>query len=200
MKAWKAFRHLHPKAIEATKEVIKRKLWRSDVEVQREALQEWANKVALVYGITPPTVVLDPLSVAAGNGFYNASNNSIILPYYSVMTLLHTFRYAMQHQGAAGDVVQEDDTGEARVVDAAKWSMSLFYKSAPRRFKRMAREGRIIGVPSDEFGAPPALEPDSGAESASEQAMRETEGGTVDEAVVDEAQQRAEDGHTEDDV
>ena len=78
---------------------------------------------------------------AMGSGFYNQETNHIELPHYSVVTLLHEFKHAMQHL-----------TNQPQNEEVARgWSLSLFYKAAPKHFKRAVERAIIFFITPEDI-------------------------------------------------
>jgi len=73
-----------------------------------------------------------------GPGRYVVRSHTIEMSHFSVVTLLHEFRHAMQYRPGIADVRPGSEE------DARAWSLSLFRLAAPRRFRRMCDAGRII--------------------------------------------------------
>ena len=76
-------------------------------------------------------------------------NNEIHMAYPSIVTLIHEFRHAMQAQGKA-DVAITDNLNKVE-DDARAWSLSIYYKVAPRMFRRLVREGKIFHITPDDL-------------------------------------------------
>jgi hypothetical protein len=101
-------------------------------------MQEWAQKASNAYGIPMPVIIDDS---AAGWGFYRSADNTIHMSKPSVVTVIHEFRHALQrHNKAKGFSNLETDVEP----DARAWSLSLYYKVAPRSFRRLVEEGKIF--------------------------------------------------------
>lgn len=140
------FQRIRPFVVERTRYLIKN--WRRYDEETR-----WAGMLALVImlscdergyggrGFKTPAVVRNE---HAGHGFYNQLTNEIHMSYPSIITLLHEFRHAMQHQRCAGDWRDAED-------DARGWSLSLYYLAAPRTLERLVREGRVLHTTIADF-------------------------------------------------
>lgn len=140
------FRNLDHRTIAATRDFVIAKPWRATERVTQEAMaQRFVDTLAGIYGMQAPQVAVVG-STGGTYGQYAPWSNDIRLERkVSVVTLLHEFRHAMQHQHVGGyrtvgvpQSVLEDD--------ARAWSLSAFYRAAPRRFRRMVAEGRILHV------------------------------------------------------
>lgn len=128
------FRNHHRKTVDATRRLIHE--WgRVGVEAQWHKSRRWLDEVSAVYEVPTPTLHRQPHG--AGSGYYMISTNSIHMPHPSIVTLLHEFRHAYQHSRPERMVADVED-------DARAWSLSLYYKVAPRTLRRLAREGKVL--------------------------------------------------------
>lgn len=128
------YRNQHRKTLDATRRLIQG--WSAvGVEGQWEKSRQWIAEVSVIYRVTPPKLFKQ--SRGAGSGFYRVATNSIHMPFPSITTLLHEFRHAYQHShpSRAPDDLEDD---------ARAWSLSLYYRVAPRTVRRLAGEGRIL--------------------------------------------------------
>lgn len=133
---WKVFPDLNRDVVEATHDLVKMKPWSLPRSEQQRAAFMWLSVASHAYGLVTPRLEFD--GRMRGNlGEYRAGVNVIRMQKFSLVTLLHEFRHAMQAQlprlALRGTI--EDD--------ALAWSCSMFYKAAPRRFRRMLKAGRI---------------------------------------------------------
>lgn len=136
------FTNIHPKVVEATKELIKSGIWNKDMRKEDKALYMglWVQKVAKIYGFSevPKFYFVDDKNEyrRTGGGCYFPSFNEIYVFHKpSLVTLLHEFRHAMQFQLNVKKF--RDDEEE----DARAWSLSLFRKAAPKSYKRAVEKG-----------------------------------------------------------
>lgn len=132
---------------EATLTLIKGKHWRETNDSQQAAMETWLETVSKCYGIETPSVRMDSRVPSQNGGYFPAPEQLILLPYFSVMTLLHEYRHHMQY--CVEELVHRfavDEDQSAAQLDAVEWSTSLFYSVAPRRFERMVNEGRIVYI------------------------------------------------------
>lgn len=128
------FRNQHRKTLDATRRLIKG--WTAaGIDGQWEKSRQWLKTVSKVYDIPTPT--LSKQERGFGIGCYHPASNSIHMPYPSIVTLLHEFRHAFQHSHPSRMVDDIED-------DARAWSLSLYYRVAPRTVRRLASEGRIL--------------------------------------------------------
>lgn len=128
------FRNQHRKTVLATRQLFAD--WTAvGVDGQWEKSRRWLTEVSAVYGVTVPT--LHKQARGAGKGYYRADTNSIHMPYPSIVTLLHEFRHAYQHSHPSRMVADKED-------DARAWSLSLYYRVAPRTLRRLAAQGRVL--------------------------------------------------------
>lgn len=100
--------------------------------------ERWLDAAAWVYQIDRPRLVRD---ANADTGYYTSPSNEIHMAYPSVVTLLHEFRHAMQWlrpEVKRSSVDMEDD--------ARAWSLSLYATVAPRSFRRLVSEGKILHI------------------------------------------------------
>ena len=128
------FRNPHRKTVDATRRLIRGWSTATD-EAKWEKSRQWLDEVSPIYGMTAPKLKVQERGV--GIGLYHASGNTIYMPYPSITTLLHEFRHAFQHSHPSRMVRDIED-------DARAWSLSLYYRVAPRTVRRLAAEGRIL--------------------------------------------------------
>lgn len=137
------YRSFHRATLDATRLLLQG--WgRHDDERRWRRSRIWLRTVSSAYGMRTPKLVIDP---HASSGFYRLPTNTIHMAYPSVVTLLHEFRHAMQRQAARPNSPQIVDVED----DARAWSLSLYYKVAPRTFRRLAAEGRILHLSAEEM-------------------------------------------------
>lgn len=130
------FRNQHRKTLDATRRLMRG--WTdATVDAQWERSRLWLAEVSAVYGMTTPT--LHKIRRGLGHGYYNIESHSIHMPYPSIVTLLHEFRHAYQHSHPSRMVADVED-------DARAWSLSLYYRVAPRTLRRLASQGRVFFV------------------------------------------------------
>lgn len=130
------FRHLDPRVIELTRDLVRARPWTLGPNAQLALARRWVEGAARVYRVEPPEVVWG----SALLGGYAPSLHRIVLQedrQLSVVTLLHEFRHSLQ------EVASEDD--------ARAWSLSLFRRAAPRRFRRMVELGRLLYCDQDDL-------------------------------------------------
>ena len=143
MKYHKNFQRFKPQTLTITKTLLKD--WgTSSEETNWLKMNQWLTEAAQLYEIVRPNLAKD---ASAGYGFYNRPKHKIYLSRPSVTTLLHEFRHSLQNhhkaQGFSGDWNDAEH-------DARGWSLSLYFKVAPRSFKRLANNGSILFVsPND---------------------------------------------------
>jgi hypothetical protein len=139
MRYHKKFRHFKPETLTMTKVMLKD--WSACNDSRKWIkMQEWTQKASNAYGIPMPVIVED---TAAGSGFYHLASNTIHMSKPSVVTVIHEFRHALQrHNKAKGFSYLENDVEP----DARAWSLSLYYKVAPRSFRRLVEEGKIFHI------------------------------------------------------
>jgi hypothetical protein len=127
------FRNQHRKTLDATRRLIRG--WTSvGVDGQWEKSRLWLAEVSVIYRMNQPKL---KKTSWAGQGCYEALTNTIHMKYPSITTLLHEFRHAYQfsHPSRLVDDVEDD---------ARAWSLSLYYKIAPRTVRRLASQGKIL--------------------------------------------------------
>ena len=107
-------------------------------------MKKWLEKVAEIYQIQFPLLQIVNF---AGQGCYRQSSNEIFMGYPSIVTLLHEFRHAVQFQNRT----PANNTSNDAEDDARAWSLSLYYKVAPRSFKRLVGLNKILFVNKDDL-------------------------------------------------
>ena len=137
------FNHFNNKTLGVTKELIKN--WGTNSDAENFAkMKIWLKKVSEIYQIQFPILqIID----SAGDGYYSVLGNKIAVSRLSVVTLLHEFRHAMQFQNRTRvmrTMVQAED-------DARAWSLSLYYKVAPKSFKRLVGQNKIMFVTAEDL-------------------------------------------------
>ena len=128
------FRNPHRKAVDATRLLIRGWTASSD-DAKWEKSRQWLKTVSQVYRVETPKLFKQERGV--GIGCYYPASNAIHMPYPSIVTLLHEFRHAYQHSHPSRMPQDIED-------DARAWSLSLYYRVAPRTVRRLAAEGRIL--------------------------------------------------------
>ena len=149
MKYFRRYRHFNQKTVDATKELMKN--WGDGTEENNLAkMKKWIQEVSEIYQVNFPMLKIVKY---AGEGCYSPLVNEIYMARLSIVTLLHEFRHAMQAQGKAPQYSRNRHL-EARggaEDDARAWSLSLYYKVAPRSFKRLATQNQIFFVSAEDF-------------------------------------------------
>jgi len=139
MRYHRKFRHFKPSILTTTKQLVKN--WGTSTEVERwQKMLLWVEKAAEIYSIPKPTLVSSP---TAGYGFYSPSTNKIYMNTASIVTVIHEFRHALQSQNRASGFNNDPTQVEH---DARGWSLSLYYKVAPRSFRRLVANGSIFHI------------------------------------------------------
>ena len=144
-----AYTQLKPAVVKIVRDfIVKARPWRGTAEEKQQKFEAVIKKLARHYNIRPPTVHISDPEHAMGSGFYNQETNHIELPHYSVVTLLHEFKHAMQHL-----------TNQPQNEEVARgWSLSLFYKAAPKHFKRAVERAIIFFItPADITDRPESM-------------------------------------------
>jgi rRNA maturation protein Nop10 len=137
-----AYTQLKPAVVKIVRDfIVKARPWRGTAEEKQQKFEAVIKKLARHYNIRPPTVHISDPEHAMGSGFYNRETNHIELPHYSVVTLLHEFKHAMQHL-----------TNQPQNEEVARgWSLSLFYKAAPKHFKRAVDRAIIFFITPEDI-------------------------------------------------
>ena len=130
------FKNIKKSVIEETKEMA-RKVWTGSNSQERfNAMVKWLEVVSEKYNIEVPQLVVDEDNLesyfASGGGRYISGEHKIVLFHkFSVVTLLHEFRHAVQYKGNPSYRFTDD-----REKDARAWSMSLFKKACPKSYRK----------------------------------------------------------------
>lgn len=148
MKYHRRFKHFNKKTLRATEKLLKNWATNSEEENLRK-MRNWLKDVSEIYQINFPML---QVVANAGAGCYSPQANKIFIKKLSVVTLLHEFRHALQAQGRAPQYVQGTPPEERGGFedDARAWSLSLYFKVAPRTFKRLATENQIFFVTAED--------------------------------------------------
>lgn len=128
------FRNQHRKTLDATRRLI-RGWTATSTEGQWEKSRQWLEEVSTIYRMQTPT--LHHQNRGVGSGYYRCDTNGIYMPYPSIVTLLHEFRHAYQYSHPSRMVADKED-------DARAWSLSLYYRVAPRTLRRLAEQGKVL--------------------------------------------------------
>ena len=143
MRYHKRFNNFNQQTIQATKELMLN--WGANTQEQNVIkMKKWLEKVAEIYQIQFPMLKIVQL---AGAGYYRINKNQICMAYPSIVTLLHEFRHAMQFQNRTRVTGYSDKAED----DARAWSLSLYYKVAPRSFRRLVRQNQIMFVGTEDL-------------------------------------------------
>ena len=136
----KKFSNFRPETIFRTKHLIDG--WKNADEQTRWAkMNLWVMFMSISLEMDGPKVRRSP---HAGHGYYKVDTNEIHLSKPSIVTLLHEFRHAMQAQNKAGNWRDLEH-------DARGWSLSLYYKIAPRTLRKLVREGMVLHIDDADF-------------------------------------------------
>lgn len=108
----------------------------------------WLGEMSDHYDIPEPAFRVDPTERSAGR-YFLPPVHGIVLPFPSIVTLLHEFRHAVQafnRVASLGTLQRLAATQDELEDDARTWSLSLYWQTAPRTFTRLVNEGRILFV------------------------------------------------------
>lgn len=141
-----------PREVAAVRELVAAKPWqgnpgrgtREEFGRSYRACRECLEKLSGVHGIEPPQlrVISNSPWLNLVRGAYNPCTHTILMPKFSVFTLLHEFRHALQHK--LGITVNDPEE------DARNWSTRLVYAAAPRFYRRAVERGLVL------YPGPPA--------------------------------------------
>jgi len=138
------FTRIKPRAIKLTRELIKAKPWRGNpgrggeeefIRAYRACLK-WLKEMSTLYKIPTPLLFITEPSKCYGFGCYDTELHAILLPKFSVTSLAHEFRHALQHKKQ----IPVKDPEE----DARGWSVSLIYHADPRFYERAVQKGLLL--------------------------------------------------------
>jgi len=118
---------------------------KSDADKQSQ-MKDWLSAASALYGVVQPDLVIsNEEDVCEDGGQYYAENwhGTIVLPKYSVVSLLHEFRHHLQADGKAHRSFRDS---EDREHDARGWSLSLLRAARPSMLKQSVRKGYIMFV------------------------------------------------------
>jgi hypothetical protein len=117
-------------------------------------MRDWLRTSSSVYEIELPRLRVSPpregTTPREESGFYMLHTNEIFMPEPSVVTLLHEFRHAMQNFGVTPRARRRMSYERAE-DDARGWSLSLYYRVAPRTLKRLVADGRVFFMATTDF-------------------------------------------------
>ena len=145
MKYHLKFRNINQRTLDATRVMLNG--WADADDTERWIrMDKWVGKASAIYEMRRPLV---GVTRTAGTGYYRRDTNEIHMAYPSIVTLIHEFRHAMQAQGKAPVAITENLN--AVEDDARAWSLSVYYKVAPRLFRKLVREGKILHITPDDL-------------------------------------------------
>lgn len=141
------FTRIKSRAIGFTRELIEAKPWRGnpgrggqeEFSKAYQACLTWLNKMSSLYRIPMPLLFITEPSKCYGYGYYDARVHAIYLPKFSVTSLAHEFRHAIQHKKP----IRVRSTAQAE-EDARGWSVSLVYRADPKFYERAKRRGLLL--------------------------------------------------------
>jgi hypothetical protein len=117
----------------------------SNEESQADIAQAFADRVLSLYGLNPVTVAVEPQCEMGNTYEVTASfvNDDVTITLYgfsaiNLMTALASIIIEFGPSSVAAEFPND--------VNASEWACSLFYNVRPRRFRKLARWGRIRGV------------------------------------------------------
>lgn len=145
------FQRLKLDTIMATKALFAHHFYRLTDEEKQRRFEQWLADVSSIYGLPVPSFKLGSEAEAHGSGVYHIISQQIILPKYSIVSLMHEFRHHMQSTLP----VRLPSTLDAIEDDARAWSLSLFYAAKPRLFEKSVREGKIFFVSPEDLEQQP---------------------------------------------
>lgn len=130
------YKNIKSATIELVKTFIKdKRAWNKPSEELNKNYIELLEKLSLIYGIeTPQLKVLSISEIEGFYGCYSPIDNIIVLPKYSLVTLLHEFKHALQHHK---NKINNEEV-------ARGWSISLFYLSSEKAYNNAVRKGLLF--------------------------------------------------------
>lgn len=137
------FRNLNERTKVTTRTLFESGPWSGTDEEKIVKYEQWLKDTSRVYRVPVPTLEID-LSPRVSSREDGYEVGRITLAGWSIVSLFHFYRHHLQ---AMGSVAAEP--GDCS--DAQAWSCSLFYSVRPRMFRKRVREGRIVGVNSDDL-------------------------------------------------
>lgn len=140
--------------------------WHQEVEAQVAILQRMVDGLAEYHGLDAPRVVWSEMDQFPWSRYEPGDPDTgatIFVTRFSILSTLHGYRHHMAELDGLSDAysLQLEDLGRAAGPgctgdhesfdigaedDAQRWSLSLFKRACPRRFRRMLGEGRIAYV------------------------------------------------------
>jgi hypothetical protein len=148
------FRHLDRRIVTATQSLLDARTSRLPAARAQAEFQRWLDLAAEIYGVPSVHLRIVPPEQCHRFGRYVAPD-AILMPRYSIVTLLHEFRLHLQAQGrpliADTDNPRHDDEDDARA-----WSLSLYHAARPEQLARLVREGKILHLTAADMTAPAA--------------------------------------------
>lgn len=125
------FKFKQKDVIDLTRELA-RVIWKGTDQEKYKFSRLWLAYMSEVDKIPLPALIYidsDELRQQTGGGIYNNNYNVIILSKWSLVTLIHEYRHAVQH---AREMLEED---------ARAWSVSLFRRACPKAYRRAVEKG-----------------------------------------------------------
>jgi phage replication-related protein YjqB (UPF0714/DUF867 family) len=165
------FPDIEPEVVEIVRGLMAQKPRSRSRSIEQKTLlaQAFVRELEMFYDMRPIDVAIVTPEQASVNGHYNPARREIRLPVlnkpgvegsWSVVTLLHEFRHAMQGDGLAqirrGEGPDPAPSGnqavDEREEDARAWSLSLYALAAPDAFKRGVKRGIIFFITHEDIG------------------------------------------------
>ena len=129
------YKNIEPATVELVKHFIEvEKPWSGSGEEKMAKFVTLLNKLSQIYSVTVPVLEIGDPMHAHGSGCYLPLENKIILPKFSLVTLLHEFKHHLQHC-----------KGKRNTEEAARgWSISLFYQASQKAYERAVKKGILL--------------------------------------------------------
>jgi hypothetical protein len=126
----KRFRHLDRRTVQATKTLLHG--WAAKTDDERwVAMRRWLDEATNIYRTIPLVLEL------GDDDCYLPGQGLIVMSKPSIITLLHEYRHHFQYtlMNLRWEMLEDD---------ARAWSLSLYYATAPRTLRSLARNNRVF--------------------------------------------------------
>lgn len=146
------YRNLDHRIIAATQSLLDARTSALPAPQAQAEFQSWLDTAARIYRVPGVRLRIVPPAHCHGYGQYLAPG-TILMPRYSITTLLHEFRHHLQAHGRpliarTGDLWQDEED------DARAWSLSLYHAARPQLLARLVRQGKILHLTPAELAGP----------------------------------------------
>lgn len=139
----KRFKNFNVKTLDATHALMRTRPSQLPEPTRKAVFEAWITEISNIYHMEKPKVIWDDDALNGGGGYYRLTDHSITLAPTrpSIITLIHEMRHALQFKHKGSGMVSEDVE-----IDARAWSLSLYYKTRPKLFTKLVKQGKVFHI------------------------------------------------------